>query len=287
MNRTRNILILGGTRFIGRALCDTLRKDRNNHVFLFHRGVHEFTFDDSNVTHIHGDRLRKDDLGLLRHYFFDYVFDISGEQFQMVELSVEVLKQRCGKYVFCSSSSVYQRHSGYSYTETDLLDDTSADEYVRNKVLSEKYIIDKMDCYLIFRPSKVYGPNNYIEREHWYYKKIMDDEVITISGNPVLHLTYVTDVASGFLYALRDDVSNQVYNISGPEYIALIDYIHLIGRLLSKTVNFRDGIEFAVPYSKVQSRIINHEKLSTLGWKPQINIESGLKKTFKTYDYEK
>ena len=199
LKKACDILVLGGTRFIGKALLNALVSDAKHNIIVFHRGIHELSESNDWVRHIHGDRDCRDDMKVLEAFSFDYVFDISGEDFSKVKTSVDLLQNRCKKYVFCSSSSVYKPKPDNRYIESDELNIASQDTYIRDKVMSESYIMSNMKNYVIFRPSKVYGPNNHIARERWFYDKTLAGENIKTNRNPILHLTHVSDVVSGML----------------------------------------------------------------------------------------
>lgn len=285
MAHSFKILILGGTRFIGHALTKALSVDPTNLIYVYHRGIHEPEFHSSNIVHIHGDRNSKDEMSLLREHFYDYVFDISGESFNIIKLSVDLLKDKIGKYIYCSSSSVYSPKLNSHYYEDDKLDLFSNKEYTRQKVLSELYISSNINTYTILRPSKVYGPNNYIQRERWYFDKIYNGECIFVNNNPMIHLTFIDDVIYGIIKAMDKTLDNNIYNISGPEYISLTDYILLIGKIVNKEVFISNADSSCeAPYTNVDSRIIDHQKLLYTGWYPKVCIKDGLIETFKTYE---
>ncbi|MGB6615526.1 MAG: epimerase, partial [Trebonia sp.] len=97
------VLILGGTRFLGRAIADAAL-GRGDTVTLFNRGV-------SNpglypgVETITGDRTS--DLSGLDGQAWDAVIDVAGYDPRVVRLSAEALAGRTGRYVFVSTVSVY------------------------------------------------------------------------------------------------------------------------------------------------------------------------------------
>jgi len=97
------ILIIGGTKFLGRHLI-TAAQARGHEVTLFNRGKYSAeTF--ANVEQIHGDRNR--DLDKLSGRNWDAVIDTCGYLPQSVKLSAEALKNSVNQYVFISSASVY------------------------------------------------------------------------------------------------------------------------------------------------------------------------------------
>src|SRR4051812_42060682 len=96
------LLVLGGTKFLGRAVVDAALADGHD-VTLFNRGqTNPGLFPDAE--HLVGDR----DGGLtpLAGRVFDAVIDPSGYVPRLVRDSAELLRDS-GHYVFVSSISVY------------------------------------------------------------------------------------------------------------------------------------------------------------------------------------
>ena len=97
-----NVLVIGGTRFVGRHIVDALRAG-GHAVTLFNRGSHPSVH--SDVEQTHGDR--KSDLQRLGSRTWDAVVDTSGYTPDVVERSLEYFKGKAGRYVFISTISVY------------------------------------------------------------------------------------------------------------------------------------------------------------------------------------
>src|SRR6266550_6784743 len=97
------ILILGGTRFVGRHLV-TAALARNHEITLFNRGKHSSAAL-SSVETIYGDR--NSDLAKLQGRRWDAVVDTSGYLPRSVRASAEILSHSVDAYVFISSLSVY------------------------------------------------------------------------------------------------------------------------------------------------------------------------------------
>lgn len=96
----KTVLILGGTRFIGRYILELLNNDIFD-VYYFHRGKTCFEPKVSSVE-ILGNRTNEDDVQQLFKQNFDVVIDISGERYEMVRLSVQYAKQNKPYYIFIS-----------------------------------------------------------------------------------------------------------------------------------------------------------------------------------------
>jgi 2'-hydroxyisoflavone reductase len=108
------VLILGGTKFLGRAAAEAAIA-RGHEVTLFNRGqTNPGLFPEAE--HLHGDR----DGGLqpLEHREWDAVIDPSGYVPRVVRASAELLSAAVSHYVFVSSVSVYRDFSRPHFDET-------------------------------------------------------------------------------------------------------------------------------------------------------------------------
>ncbi|MGA8034313.1 MAG: NAD-dependent epimerase/dehydratase family protein [Casimicrobiaceae bacterium] len=101
------LLILGGTRFLGRHLVDAALA-RGHDVTIFTRGRSPVPWP-GRVTALMGDRDPRVAPGLaaLEGRRFDAVVDCSGYVPRVVEASARLLASRVARYVFVSSLSVY------------------------------------------------------------------------------------------------------------------------------------------------------------------------------------
>src|SRR6185436_11204648 len=96
------LLILGGTRFVGRHLVSAALA-RNREITLFNRGQHSPAVDPrgSSIESIHGDR--NFDLDKLTGRRWDAVIDTCGYLPRTVKASAKALAPLTGTYVFVSS----------------------------------------------------------------------------------------------------------------------------------------------------------------------------------------
>ena len=103
------LLVLGGTRFLGRHLVDAALA-RGDDVTIFTRGRTAVPWE-HGVTALTGDRDPRIAPGLaaLREGRFDAVIDCSGYVPRVVEAGARLLANRVARYVFVSSMSVYAR----------------------------------------------------------------------------------------------------------------------------------------------------------------------------------
>ena len=102
-----NILVLGGSRFVGRAIVDAL-VDRHD-VTVLNRGTRSFS--DERVRQLVADRTDPAQLGaVLGGQVYDAVVDVSGTEPLHVKNVLPALAWQGGSpYVYVSSAAVYDR----------------------------------------------------------------------------------------------------------------------------------------------------------------------------------
>ena len=134
------LLILGGTVFLGRHLVDAAR-ERGHTVTLFNRGRHS-THVPPEIEQLVGDR--DGDMSALHERRWDAVIDTSGNVPRIVRASAELLADAVEHYTFISSLSVYAEPIAVGSDEGAALG-TLADETVE-EVTGESYGPLKVLC---------------------------------------------------------------------------------------------------------------------------------------------
>lgn len=274
----KTILLLGGTRFIGRHLLEKLNTKVFD-VFYFHRGVTNFA-PSSNATEILGDRTKEQDIARLFSRKFDVIVDISGEEYEMVELAVRYSKKNQPYYVYISSSSVYSS-SPRIHDEHEIPVEQSTSSYTNAKILSEKLVKDSFEKYAIVRTSKVYGPYNHIYREQYFIDRLINNEQITLVNDPILHFTYVDDLVEGITELISKNLSG-IFNIAGKEPVRLSFFVKTIAAKLDLTPILLWNYEADTPLTNLPTCVLSVQKMkNTCGWEPHYSLEEGLNHTLR------
>jgi len=102
---SRSVLVIGGTRFVGRLLVTRLVA-RGERVTLFNRGTHSDPFG-ARVERLRGDRTTGDFERALSGRTFDAVVDFAAYVASDAERAIETFAGRVGHYVFVSTGQVY------------------------------------------------------------------------------------------------------------------------------------------------------------------------------------
>lgn len=227
------LLILGGTRFLGRHLV-LAAVARNHEITLFNRGNHSSP--DSAVETISGDRAS--DLVKLQGRRWDAVVDTCGYLPSVVRAAADFLAPSVDSYVFISSQSVYADLSVENTDENAPLA-TLADEqldqansidssgpvsavtygkmYGGLKALceseAEKVFPNRL---LVIRPGLIVGPNDYTDRFTYWVVRVSQGGEVLAPGRPERYVQFI-DVLDLALWLVRMIERKQtgVYNANG------------------------------------------------------------------------
>ena len=221
-----NILILGGTRFLGRHLVDAARV-RGHNLTLFNRGKSNPGLFPELET-IPGDR--EHDIERLSGRGWDAVIDTCGYVPRIVRLSASGLTRSgsVSRYVFISSISVYSDLRKIGIDESDpvcTLEDESVEEitgetYGPLKALCEKTVQEiYSDHVLVVRPGLIVGPNDPTDRfTYWPVRMAQGGEVLAPEKSEVpVQIVDVRDLSEFIIHLIEENASG-VYNATGPDY---------------------------------------------------------------------
>lgn len=170
----KRILILGGTKFLGRALA-ARALECNHQLTLLHRGQHCPDIFPS-AEHLIVDRSSREFDQVLQGREFDLVLDTSGQLPSQVRKSREILAH-CGRYLYFSSVSAYDRSDGDLCRDEDAplvealgdLENPTPDNYAGRKTACEALVRSAFPGnHLILRPGLIAGPYDDTDRfSYW------------------------------------------------------------------------------------------------------------------------
>ena|SRR5215217_1525234 len=200
------LLILGGTRFVGRHLVNAAQA-RGHEVTLFNRG--NFSTEDlAPVEVIQGDR--HTELHKLQHRRWDAVFDTSGHLPRAVRAAAEVLADEVERYVFVSSQNAYKDVSVPGIEETYPLRTLTSEQvehanaidtsgqpsygelYGGLKALCEQAAEAVMpDRVLIIRPGLIVGPHDYTDRFTYWPVRVARGGEVLAPGRPDRFIQFI------------------------------------------------------------------------------------------------
>jgi len=177
-----NLLILGGTQFVGRHIVSAAL-EHGHAVTLFSRRIKENPFPD--LEGLTGDR--DGDLSALEGRTFDAVVDVSGYTPGQLEKSCAALREGVGRYLFISTVSVYADPGQEGPDEASSLrplerdtEEVTDETYGALKVLAEKVVLEHFgERATVVRPHLVVGAFDHTDRfTHWVHKFARGGQVL-------------------------------------------------------------------------------------------------------------
>ena len=216
------LLILGGTRFVGRALVEAAQA-KGHDITLFNRGQSNPDLY-PEVEQLVGDR--DGGLDALKGRRWDAVIDTCGYVPRLVKDSAELLAEAVDQYTFISSISVYSDFSEIGINEESPLA-TMADETIETvdgetygplKVLCEKAIDEGMNGRsLHIRAGLIVGPHDQSDRFSYWPARVARGGEVLAPGKPdgLVQFIDVRDLAAWTLLATEQKITGP-FNVTGP-----------------------------------------------------------------------
>jgi 2'-hydroxyisoflavone reductase len=219
------ILIMGGTRFVGRHLTQAAL-DAGHEVTLFHRGqTGDGLF--PQAEHLLGDR--NTDLSRLAGRSWDATIDVNAYLPRQVRALSAALGGRGGHHVYVSTVSVYADSAGtkVGFTEDAALIEVvdaekstlSDDNYGELKVACENAARDSYGVQLtIVRPTYVVGPGDHTGRFTWWVRRIARGGEVLAPGNADAPLQVIDarDLAEFMLAAAIGPIPGTYHTVHCP-----------------------------------------------------------------------
>ena len=168
--------------------------------------------------------------------------------------------------------------------------------YGVNRLASEHYCKIYHEVYgldtVIFRTTNSFGPREQVistkNAVNFLIYEAFKGNTITIfkKGKFFRDLIYISDVISGIKTIMKKGKSGDLYWISSGRKI----WFYELGKLLEKLTGTKVKFVKTPNYTKkvdVGNFVVNNSKLRSLGWKPKMNLDEGIKKTLEYFKSQK
>ncbi|WP_330630395.1 NAD-dependent epimerase/dehydratase family protein [Halocatena halophila] len=284
-----SVLIIGGTRFIGRHTVSEFR-DRGYSVSIFNRGHHENPFaEGSGIDHIEGDRT--DDSALARAQTVvnpDVVVDCTAYHPHDVEQATSIFDD-ADAYVYISSGAAYgeevvpKREDETplcACTPAQARDETAA-TYGNRKAAGDRAVFEAAADgvrAMSVRPPIVFGPHDYTGRFDYWIDRVTQFDELLVPHTKLRQLVYVRDVASAIRTIAESGTAGNAYNVGTHTIPTLSEWLELIATACETSVTpvFVDHHRLAAvgldpdvfPLYRDRPHVLSTDKLEALGWKP-------------------
>ncbi len=237
------VLVIGGTLFIGRLLVAELLKSGHK-VTVLHRQpghglgkrVDEILADRNEVT-----GMRQALAGKAFDVVFDNVYDWTrGTTATQVEATARACGDRLRRYIFMSSVAAYC--DGLNHHEGDALaPDDHADPYARNKAMSERALFRlhqrKGFPVVTLRPPFIYGPGNPYYREAFFWDRLRLKRPLIMPGDGrrLMQFVYIKDLVWACLRVMEEPAAvGHAFNIANLRPVTQTEVVEALAGAASK-----------------------------------------------------
>jgi 2'-hydroxyisoflavone reductase len=218
------LLIIGGTRFVGRHLVNAALA-RGHQVSLFTRGQSNPDLF-PQAEHLTGDR--GVDLSALDGKRWDAIVDTCGYVPRVVKMAAEKLKDAVDLYCFISTISVYEdpvqagadEDAPLKKLTDETTEEVTGETYGGLKVLCEQAAEAVMPGrVLTVRPGMIVGPYDPTDRFPYWTDRIATGGEVLVPGKPERRVQMIDARDMGvWIVKMLEAGKTGIYNATGPNY---------------------------------------------------------------------
>lgn len=224
------ILVMGGTRFVGKPLVEQLLA-QGHALTLFTRGNKPAP---EGVEHLVGDRTDAAALEQLQGRGFDVIVDSSGRTLDDSRAVVERTGAPSHRFVYVSSAGVYADSELWPLTEESPTDPQSRHA---GKLHTEAWLRQQGIAFTSFRPTYIVGPGNYNPVESWFFDRIVHGRPVPLpgDGSTITQIGHVNDLATAMARCIDvEAAANRIYNCTSVQGITFRGLVAAAARAAGK-----------------------------------------------------
>ena len=207
------------------------------------------------------------------------------------------------KLIFLGSSCIYPKITKQPIQETELLNnplEKTNEGYAIAKIAGLKlcsyYYKEHNKNFISVMPTNLYGPNDNYNLKSSHVLAALINKIVTAklknkknveiwgTGKPKREFLHVNDLADALYFLAENYSSPEPINVGTSKDITIIE----LARTISKIINWNGSFTFnkALPDGTMEKRL-DITKITELGWKPKIDLVSGLRQTIKEFKQNK
>lgn len=289
----KSILIMGGSDFIGSALAKRLIKC-GYQIDILTNGKKEIDYTGFKEHLICDRKVRKDMENIIRGRKYDYIYDMTAYTKDDVSNLIDFVNpDSLKKYIVLSAGAVYKDSGRNVKEENEKGENENWGKYGLNKKEAEDFVISSSIPYIIIRPTYIYGENNNLYREYYFFEKIEKNEKIPVpKGKQVSNqFIYIGDLVKVLESIMKNPHVREAYNVTNPQLISWDELIHTCGEVIGKEpiikyvdmekVEFRERTYF--PFRNIDFNLDINKLIEHGLYIPNVLLKEGLIATYKWF----
>ena len=203
------------------------------------------------------------------------------------------------KLLYMGSNCIYPRDAEQPYKETSLLTgslEKTNEAYALAKIaclkMCEFYNREYGTNFISCMPCSAYGPGDnfdpegshvipaFIRKFHEAKVNKSPEVIMWGTGKPFREFIFIDDIAKAAVFLMLSYSGNETVNIgTGTEYT-----IGELAELIRKVVGYEGRIiNDSTKPDGMPKKLIDSTKLFNMGWKPEIDFETGIRITYEDY----
>jgi len=205
-------------------------------------------------------------------------------------------KYKIKKLLFFGSSCIYPKLCPQPIKEEYLLSghiEPTNEPYAIAKIVGIKmcqsYNKQYGTDFISVVPANIYGPGDHFNDEghvipnlirRFYEAKRKKEKSVTIwgTGKPRRDFLYVDDLSDACIFLMNGYRGSEIINIGSGSDISIAE----LAQIIKKIVGFKGTIIYdGTKPDGMPKRLLDISKITTLGWKPKMRLERGLRLTYE------
>ena len=312
MDSNSRVLIAGAQGMVGSAIKRNLESKHYNEIYWVRRKncdlrnriqVDQY-FQQAKPEYIFVAAAKVGGIVANRDYPADFIYDNLMIQSNIIDAAY---RNGVKKLVFLGSSCIYPKMAKQPITEDELLSgylESSNDAYAIAKIAGLRMCRAYRQQYgfnaISLMPTNLYGPNDNFDLESSHVLPALirkchegKDNVSVDMGGPYMHpinlwgdgspmreFLHVDDLAEACYKCMQDYEGEEHINIGTGEDVT----IKAAATTIADVVGFTGGFNWDPSKPNGPPRkVLNIDKIKSLGWEPKISFKDGIESTYKWY----
>ena len=300
MDSESRVYVAGNTGLVGSAIVRTLHwkgytnilSSPSHHWDLRNQMDVERFFRVNEPEYVYLAAAKVGGIGANAYYPGHFIYDNL-----MIQTNVIHAARKFGvkKLLFLGSSCIYPKFAEQPITEDQLLGghlEPSNDSYAIAKIAGIKMCQAYRKQYgfnaISLMPTNLYGPNdNYdLDSSHFLpamirkFHEAKDKVTLWGDGSAMREFLYVDDLAEAAFKCMVNYDSDEIINVGTGKDITIKE----LATTIADVVGFKGEIVWDTSKPNGTPRkVLNVDKIKSLGWEPKVGLREGIKKTYELY----
>ena len=312
MDSNSRVFIAGAQGMVGSAIKRNLESKHYNEIYwvrrkncdLRNRLEVDAYFEQAKPEYVFVAAAKVGGIVANRDYPADFIYDNLMIQSNIIDAAY---RNGVKKLVFLGSSCIYPKMAKQPITEDELLSgylESSNDAYAIAKIAGLRMCRAYRQQYgfnaISLMPTNLYGPNDNFDLESSHVLPALirkchegKDNVSVDMGGPYMHpidlwgdgspmreFLHVDDLAEACYKCMQDYEGEEHINVGTGEDVTIKE----AATTIADVVGFTGGFNWDTSKPNGTPRkVLNIDKIKSLGWEPKISFKDGIESTYKWY----